>query len=58
MFIMYFHASIIYMKNIFLFCLYFFTLSFAVAQNKPKGLMVNSKAPEFKAKAQNGEDIS
>lgn len=28
------------------------------AQNKPEGLFINSKAPEFKGKDQNGNDVS
>jgi peroxiredoxin len=35
-----------------------FTTLFAFAQEKPEGLFINSKAPEFKVKEQGGKDIS
>lgn len=35
----------------------FFILNSAFAQEKPEGLFLNSKAPEIKAKDQNGNDI-
>ncbi|HZH02090.1 MAG TPA: peroxiredoxin-like family protein [Flavisolibacter sp.] len=46
------------MKAIFLFTFLLFTFSFVTAQDKPEGLFINSKAPDFKAKDQNGNDIS
>jgi peroxiredoxin len=35
----------------------FFILFSTYAQDKPEGLFINSKAPDFKAKDQNGSDI-
>src|ERR1041384_8178648 len=35
-----------------------FSVFRAQAQEKPEGLFINSKAPEFKAKDQNGKELS
>jgi peroxiredoxin len=35
----------------------FFILQFLFAQEKPEGLFINSKAPDFKARDQNGNEI-
>ena len=35
-----------------------FLLFFAFAQDKPEGLFINSKAPDFRAKDQNGNEVS
>jgi peroxiredoxin len=45
------------MKRIFSIAFSFFILNFAFAQQKPEGLFINSKAPDFKAKDQNGNEI-
>lgn len=45
------------MKRIFATIFLFFILHFAFAQEKPEGLFINSKVPDFKAKDQNGNDI-
>ena len=34
-----------------------FTVFLAVAQDKPEGLFINSKAPDFKALDQDGKEI-
>src|SRR5690348_8359275 len=45
------------MKQLFAF--FFMLLSIAsFAQDKPEGLFLNSKAPDFKVKDQNGADVS
>ena len=41
------------LATVFSFCI----LNFASAQEKPEGLFINSKAPDFKAKDQNGNEI-
>ncbi|HZI00320.1 MAG TPA: peroxiredoxin-like family protein [Flavisolibacter sp.] len=46
------------MKAILLFTFLLFTFSFVTAQDKPEGLFINSKAPDFKGKDQNGNDVS
>jgi len=38
------------------FAIFLFTISFA--QDKPEGLFINSKAPNFSAKDQNGKEVS
>jgi peroxiredoxin len=43
-------------KSFFLFSFFFFHL-FLVAQEKPEGLFINSKAPDFKATDQYGNEI-
>lgn len=45
------------MKKIFVAVFSFFLLHVAFAQQKPEGLFINSKAPDFKAKDQNGNEI-
>jgi len=35
----------------------FFCFHFATAQEKPEGLFINSKVPDFKAKDQNGNEV-
>lgn len=45
------------MKRLFLFAFLFFTFS-AFAQEKPEGLFINSKAPDFKAKNQSGLEVN
>ena len=47
------------MKKTFSFLILLLITTIAVsAQDKPEGLFINSKAPDFKAKDQNGADIS
>ena len=45
------------MKRIFSIAFSFFILNTVFAQQKPEGLFINSKAPDFKAKDQNGKEI-
>jgi len=45
------------MKRILAAIFSFFILHLAHAQEKPEGLFINSKVPDFKAKDQNGNDI-
>lgn len=45
------------MKRITSIIVSFFILYFAAAQEKPEGLFINSKAPEFKARDQFGNEI-
>lgn len=45
------------MKKLLLLTLLFMTVA-SFAQEKPEGLFINSKAPDFKAKDQNGMDIN
>lgn len=42
----------------FLIILSLFASTIAFAQEKPEGLFINSKAPEFKAKDQHGKEVS
>src|SRR5689334_6683533 len=45
------------MKKV-IFLLFFLPLSyFVVAQEAPEGLFINSKAPDFRAKDQNGNEV-
>ncbi|MFL5740006.1 MAG: peroxiredoxin-like family protein [Flavisolibacter sp.] len=46
------------MKNLLAAILSIFVLTTASAQDKPEGLFINSKAPDFKAKDQTGADVS
>ena len=46
------------MKRLFLLTLLIVSTLISMAQDKPEGLFINSKAPEFKAKDQNGTDLS
>lgn len=46
------------MKRVGFVLLLIATCLFAEAQHKPEGLFIHSKAPEFKAKDQNGNEIS
>jgi peroxiredoxin len=46
------------MKLFLSFFILLFSFFIAAAQNKPEGLFINSKAPEFKVKDQNGTEIS
>ncbi len=45
------------MKRITAVIVSLFILQFASAQEKPEGLFINSKVPDFKAKDQNGNEI-
>lgn len=45
------------MKNLLLTVLSLLFLHVAFGQEKPEGLFINSKAPEIKAKDQNGNDV-
>jgi len=45
------------MKRIVCILLSFLIFHFSFAQDKPEGLFINSKVPDFKAKDQNGNDI-
>ena len=45
------------MKKIPAFFFLFFVVSFVMAQDKPEGLFINSKVPDFKAWDQNGNEI-
>jgi peroxiredoxin len=45
------------MKQLFLFAFLLFTFS-VFAQEKPEGLFINSKAPDFKAKDQSGLEVN
>jgi len=45
------------MKKLLVTIFSFFILHSAFAQEKPEGLFINSKAPEIKAKDQNGNDV-
>lgn len=46
------------MKKSFLFTLLIASALATLAQDKPEGLFINSKAPDFKAKDQSGADVS
>src|SRR4051812_23628396 len=46
------------MKHILAVLCSFFILLTTSAQEKPEGLFINSKAPDFKAKDQEGKEIS
>lgn len=46
------------MKALLTFAFLLFSFSLLSAQDKPEGLFINSKAPEFKGKDQNGNEIS
>ena len=46
------------MKKFLAFIVLLFSVTVLSAQDKPEGLFINSKAPEFKGKDQNGNDIS
>ncbi|MGZ3950957.1 MAG: peroxiredoxin-like family protein [Flavisolibacter sp.] len=45
------------MKTAIVILFSFFLLPSAMGQGKPEGLFINSKAPDFKAKDQNGNEI-
>jgi peroxiredoxin len=45
------------MKKLFPVICFLFLSAFAKAQNAPEGLFISSKAPDFKGKDQNGNDI-
>lgn len=45
------------MKEILLFLSFIFSTTFLSAQEKPEGLFINSKAPDFKAIDQNGNEV-
>lgn len=45
------------MEKILAIVFSFFFFHFALAQEKPEGLFINSKVPDFKAKDQNGNEI-
>ena len=45
------------MKQLFVFAFLLFTFS-VFAQEKPEGLFINSKAPDFKAKDQSGVEVN
>ena len=44
-------------RTMFAFLVVFFTIN-AFAQEKPEGLFINSKAPDFKGKDQNGTELN
>ena len=46
------------MKRYILFCLVAFNFFTASAQEKPEGLFINSKAPDFKLKDQSGVEVN
>jgi len=46
------------MKLFLVFSLFAFSFFTSVAQDKPEGLFINSKAPDFKVKDQSGNEIS
>ena len=46
------------MKKLFLCLLTTISISLLSAQDKPEGLFINSKAPDFKSKDRNGKDVS
>ena len=46
------------MKTILLFCAILFASVITIAQEKPEGLFINSKAPDFKLKDQSGVEIN
>lgn len=46
------------MKFVFPFLLFCFTSFVSTAQEKPEGLFINSKAPEFKLNDQDGNEVS
>src|SRR5438445_795684 len=46
------------MKKIAILLIAILSISFARAQDKPEGLFINSKAYDFKAKDQNGNEVS
>jgi peroxiredoxin len=52
-----FEKTTIIMKRISAILFSFFIFHFALAQEKPEGLFINSKAPDFKARDQNGNEI-
>lgn len=45
------------MKRILIILFSFFIFNFSFAQEKPEGLFINSKVPDFKAKDQNGNNV-
>lgn len=45
------------MKKLFGLLLSFFIFHFAFSQEKPEGLFINSKVPDFVARDQNGNDV-
>jgi peroxiredoxin len=46
------------MKKLFFCLLTTISISLLSAQDKPEGLFINSKAPDFKSKDQDGKDVS
>jgi len=46
------------MKAFLIFALFALNICTSFAQDKPEGLFINSKAPDFKAKDQNGAEVS
>jgi peroxiredoxin len=46
------------MKRIIATLAFLLSLTLVQAQDKPEGLFINSKAPDFKAKDQNGNEVS
>jgi len=46
------------MKKALLGFVFLFSLSFVFAQEKPEGLFINSKAPEFKGTDQSGVTVN
>jgi peroxiredoxin len=52
-----FGTTTLFMKRTVAALFTFFILFTACAQDKPEGLFINSKAPDFKAKDQNGNEI-
>ena len=45
------------MKKLILLPLFVLSAGILIAQEAPEGLFLNSKAPDFKAKDQNGADV-
>ena len=46
------------MKKILILLLAFFYLHQINAQERPEGLFINSKAPDFRVKDQNGQEVN
>ena len=46
------------MKKLKATIVFFFFMMFAIAQEKPEGLFINSKAPDFKGVDQNGAEVN
>jgi peroxiredoxin len=53
-----FERTTTYMKKILTAIFSFMLVMTAIAQEKPEGLFINSKAPDFKAKDQDGNEVN